>query len=210
MKAALYALICAVSIIALSANAATAKRIFDGKTFTGWEGDTNKTWRIADGAFVGGSLDKTVPRNEFLRTTRSYTNFVLRLKFKLTGKSGFINGGVQLRSKPASNPPNEMVGYQADMGEGWWGALYDESRRNKVLIKPDPAAVEKALKKNEWNEYEIRCEGKRIRSAINGVAMIDYTEADDSIEQFGQIGLQVHGGGQTEVFYKDITVEELP
>ena len=79
-----------------------------------------------------------------------------------------------------------------------------------MLIKPDPAAVEKALKKDDWNEYEIRCEGKRIRTSINGVAMIDYTEADDSIEQFGQIGLQVHGGGQTEVFYKDITVEELP
>jgi hypothetical protein len=210
MKTALCALVCVVSIVALSTHAATTKRIFDGKSFAGWEGDTNKTWRIADGAFVGGSLDKTVPRNEFLRTTRSYTNFVLRLKFKLTGKSGFINGGVQLRSKPASNPPNEMVGYQADMGEGWWGALYDESRRNKVLIKPDAAAVEKALKKNDWNEYEIRCEGKQIRTAINGVTMIDYTEADDSIEQFGQIGLQVHGGGQTEVFYKDITVEELP
>src|SRR5438093_13361216 len=116
MKTAFYALACAIFIAAPSTNAATAKRIFDGKTFQGWEGDTNATWRIADGAFVGGSLDKTVPRNEFLRTRRSYTNFVLRVKFKLTGKSGFVNGGVQLRSKPATNPPNEMVGYQADMG----------------------------------------------------------------------------------------------
>ena len=210
MKTVLHLIACAAFAAAFSTNAATAKPIFDGKTFNGWEGDTNKTWRIADGAFVGGSLDKTVPQNEFLRTKRSYTNFVLRVKFKLTGKSGFVNGGVQLRSKPATKPPNEMIGYQADMGQGWWGALYDESRRNKVLIKPDAADVEKALKKDDWNEYEIRCEGKRIRTAINGVPMIDYTETDDSIEQFGQIGLQVHGGGQTEVFYKDITVEELP
>src|SRR5688572_28312895 len=50
------------------------KSIFDGKTFKGWIGDTNKTWRIADGAFVGGSLDEKVPRNEFVRTTGSYTN----------------------------------------------------------------------------------------------------------------------------------------
>lgn len=186
------------------------KSIFDGKTFKGWVGDTNKTWRIADGAFVGGSLDEKVPRNEFVRTTRSYTNFVLRVKFKLLGKVGFVNGGVQLRSKPATNPPNEMIGYQADIGEGWWGALYDETRRNKVLIKPDADAVKAAIKKDDWNDYEIRCEGKRIRTDINGVPMIDYTEPDDSIEQFGQIGLQVHGGGQTEIHYKDITIEELP
>lgn len=185
--------------------------IFDGKTFKGWVGDTNKTWRIKDGAFVGGSLEgDKVPQNEFLRTTESYTNFVLRLKVKLLGKSGFVNGGVQVRSKPATKPPNEMIGYQADAGEGWWGALYDETRRNKVLVKPDPEAVKKAVRKDDWNDYEIRCEGKRVKTSINGVPMIDYTEPDDSIEQFGLIGLQVHGGGVTEIYYKDITLEVLP
>jgi hypothetical protein len=184
----------------------------DGKTFTGWTGDTNTTWRIADGAFVGGSLKDKVPRNEFLRSTRPYTNFVLRLKVKLVGTpaGGFINGGVQVRSQPAKNPPNEMVGYQCDAGEGWWGALYDESRRNKVLLKPDPKAVEKALKKEDWNDYLIRCEGRRFRTWLNGEAMIDYTEPDESLDQFGLIGVQIHGGGPAEASYKDITIEELP
>ena len=187
-------------------------KLSDGRTFDGWVGDTNKTWRMEDGAFVGGTLERKVPQNEFLRTTRSFTNFVLKVKFKLVGThaDGFINGGVQIRSEPAKTPPNEMVGYQCDMGEGWWGALYDESRRNKVLIKPDPKAVEKALKKNDWNQYVIRCEGKRIRTSINGVEMIDYTEADDSLPQFGLIGLQVHGGGPAVASYKDVVVEILP
>ena len=62
--------------------------------------------------------------------------FQLRwLKFKLVGKSGFINGGVQFRSQPATNPPNEMIGYQADMGQHYWGCLYDE-RRHKLLTGP--------------------------------------------------------------------------
>ena len=186
--------------------------LMDGRTFRGWEGDTNQTWRIEAGAFTGGSLEQKVPRNEFLRTRRSFTNFVLRVQFKLIGTpaGGFVNGGVQIRSQPATNPPNEMVGYQCDMGEGWWGALYDESRRNKVLVKPDPKAVEKALRKDDWNHYVIRCEGRRIRSSINGVDMIDYTEPDESIPQFGLIGLQIHGGGPTVVSYKDILIEELP
>jgi hypothetical protein len=120
------------------------------------------------------------------------------VKFKLLGTpaGGFVNGGVQGRSQPATTPPNEMVDYQCDIGEGWWGVLFDESRRNKVLIKPDPKAVEKALKKNDWNQYVIRREGKRIRTSINGMDVIDYREPDDSIPQFGLIGLQIHGGGQ--------------
>lgn len=185
--------------------------LFDGTSFAGWNGDTNTTWRIEGGALVGGSLAKEVPRNEFLATQRSYTNFVLRLKFKLTGTSGFINAGIQFRSQRAKDPANEMVGYQADMGDPeWWGCLYDESRRNKVLAKSEIAEVNKVLKRDAWNDYEIRCEGRRIRLAINGAGTVDYTETDETIPQFGVIGLQIHGGAKAEVSYKDITLEELP
>src|SRR5687767_9542364 len=76
-----------------------ATSLFDGKTFQGWVGDTNKTWRIEDGTITGGSLEKKVPQNEFLRTVRDYTNFVLRVKFKLVGTGDFVNAGVQIRSK---------------------------------------------------------------------------------------------------------------
>ncbi|MDA1276128.1 MAG: DUF1080 domain-containing protein [Verrucomicrobia bacterium] len=183
--------------------------LFDGKTFKGWEGDTPKTWRIENGAFVGGTLKAPVPHNEFLCTERSFTNFVLRLKFKLVGTGSFNNGGVQVRSKRIANPPYELSGYQADMGDGWWGSLYDESRRNKVLVKADPELIEKILKRDDWNDYEVRCEGKRIRLAINGHQTVDYTEPDDSIPQHGIIGVQIHGGGPAEASYKDITIEEL-
>jgi hypothetical protein len=194
-----------------AADGNAGRPIFDGKTFQGWEGDTNKTWRIEQGAFVGGTLKATVPQNDFICTTRSYTNFVLRLKFKLVGTEGFVNGGVQVRSQRARDPAYEMVGYQADIGDPeWWGCLYDETRRNKVLAKSNMAEVNKVLKRNDWNDYVIRCEGKRIRLWINGYQTVDYTEPDEHIPQFGLIGLQVHGGGKTEASYKDILVEILP
>jgi Domain of Unknown Function (DUF1080) len=183
--------------------------LFDGKTFKGWEGDTAKTWRIQDGALVAGSLTEQVPRNDFLVTTNSYGNFVLRLKFKLLGNEGFVNAGVQFRSQRATKPAHEMVGYQADMGAKYWGALYDETRRNKILAEPDPAIIATLVKLGDWNDYEIRAEGPRIRLSINGRQTVDYTEPDASIPQTGLIGLQVHGGGKAEVHYKDITIEEL-
>ncbi len=187
-----------------------AVSIFDGKTFHGWEGDTNKTWRIENGAVVGGSLETKVPHNEFICTERQFTNFVLRIKCKLEGTEGFINGGVQVRSKRV--PKHfEVSGYQADLGDpGWWGSLYDEARRNKLLVKSDMEKVNPVLKRGDWNEYEIRCEGKRIQAWLNGVQTFDYTEPDDSIAAFGVIALQVHGGGKAKASYKDITVEELP
>jgi hypothetical protein len=211
MGCAMKAVIALTIAASLASSFAAQTPLSNGRNFDGWTGDTNKTWRMADGAFVGGSLEGgKVPRNEFLRTEREYTNFVLKVKFKLIGTNGFVNGGVQIRSFPAKNPTNEMVGYQCDIGEGWWGALYDESRRNKVLIKPDAEAVKKALKPGDWNEYVIRARGNRIQTAINGVNMIDYTEPDEAIPQYGLIGLQVHGGGVTEVWYKDISIQELP
>jgi hypothetical protein len=187
---------------------AESKSIFDGKTFTGWEGDTEKTWRIEDGMIVGGSLDTVVPRNEFLCTTKTYGDFELKLKFKLIGDKDKANAGIQFRTKRIPKH-HEVSGYQADMGKGYWGALYDESRRNKVLVAPDAKVIEKLVKLEDWNEYVIRCEGDRIRLYLNGTMTIEYTEKDEKIERTGIIGLQVHGGAKAKVMYKDISIEEL-
>ncbi|MEM9673269.1 MAG: DUF1080 domain-containing protein [Bacteroidota bacterium] len=188
----------------------STKELFDGKTFQGWEGDTNHTWQIEDGALVGGSLTETVPHNDFLVTTRTYEDFVLRLKFKLLGDEGFINAGIQFHSQRLDEPAYEMIGYQADLGKDYWASLYDESRRRKTLAAPDSALVTKLLKPNEWNDYEIRTQDGRIQLRLNGELTVDYTESDENIPQSGYIGLQIHGGGKAKVFYRDMVLEELP
>jgi hypothetical protein len=179
--------------------------LFDGKSLEGWEGNL-KSFRVQDGAIVGGTLVERIPRNEFLCTKQEYADFELKLKFKLLGQGA--NAGVQIRSRRIPNH-HEVIGYQADMGDGWWGALYDESRRRKVLAAPEKEVIEKALKRGEWNEYVIRCQGRRIQLWINGVQTIDYTEPDEAIEQKGLIGLQIHGGPPSEAWYKDITLRPL-
>ena len=104
-------------LLALPASAAEKPvALFDGKTFTGWEGDIEKTWKIEDGAIVGGSLDKVVPRNEFLRTKKTYTDFELKVTFKLVGDKEKANAGVQFRTQPIPNH-HEVSGYQADVGQ---------------------------------------------------------------------------------------------
>src|SRR5437867_4559524 len=124
--------IVAVADDAKKADAAKPSALFDGKTLEGWEGNL-KVFRVEDGAIVGGTLKERIARNEFLCTKKEFGDFELRAKVKLLGDGA--NGGVQFRTKRIPNN-HEVSGYQADMGDGWWGKLYDESRRNKVLAEP--------------------------------------------------------------------------
>ena len=181
--------------------------LFDGKTFQGWEGNL-KIFRIEKKAIVGGSLKEKIAHNEFLCTKKTYKNFILRLDVKLLGGPK-ANAGIQIRTKRIPNH-HEVIGYQADMGKGWWGSLYDESRRRTVLSKADPAVIEKILKPNDWNLYEIRCEGKRIRLFINGTQTIEYIETDPKIPLEGVIALQIHGGPPSEAWYRKIRLTTLP
>ena len=184
--------------------------LFDGKSLSGWVAQEKNLWRVEDGALTGGSLIQTVPKNSFLVSKESYQNFDLTLRIRLSGHEGFINSGIQVRSVriPESS---EMSGYQIDAGDEWWGKLWDESRRNRVLAKStDMNAVNAVVIRNGWNKYRIRCEGRRIRSWINDVPALDYTEIEKSIAQDGWIGIQIHGGGKALVQVKDIHIAKLP
>lgn len=197
-------------LLLLSAGAAPAADegftpLFDGKTLDGWEGNTD-VFRVEDGAIVGGSLAERVARNEFLCTTKEYGDFELRLKFKVLGKGA--NAGVQVRSRRIPDH-HEMIGYQADLGDRWWGCLYDESRRRKILAGPPAEKRGDPVEAGEWNQYVIRCQGRRIQLWINGQQTVDYTEPDASIPQKGLIAVQIHGGPPSEAWYKDLVIKEL-
>jgi len=209
----LWLILGSVIVLAVSSFTSTTfqkkNQLFDGRSFRGWDGDTVKTWRIEEGALVGGSLKETVPKNNFLCTRKSYSNFILDLKFKLIGNSGFINAGVQFRSQRLKDPAHEMIGYQADIGPKYWGSLYDESRRNKTLVLPDSIIMGRLVRMNDWNDYKISCDDRHIKIFLNGELTVDYIEQDQSLPQSGLIGLQIHGGGKAEVHYKDIMLTEL-
>lgn len=186
--------------------------LFDGETLAGWESRPGEEdwWRVQDGAIAGGSLERAVPHNVFLATEKSFQNFELTLEIRVLGDVGFINSGIQIRSRRV--PTNsEMSGYQVDAGDGWWGKLYDESRRNRVLaVASDLDAVEAAVQSKGWNSYRILAEDLRIRSWINGIPALDYTEPDEHLPREGKIAIQVHGGGHALVEVRQIAIRPLP
>jgi len=183
--------------------------LFDGKTFAGWEGK-KEIFSVRDGAIVAGSLTQSIANNEFLCTTKSYENFELRLQAKLVGPGN--NAGIQFRSRRIPNH-HEVIGYQCDMGS-WrlgviWGALYDESRRRKMLAEGDQEKIADALKLNDWNDFVIRCQGNRVQIWLNGYQTVDYREKDAKIAKKGIIGLQIHGGKPSVASYRKIRLKQL-
>jgi hypothetical protein len=178
--------------------------LFDGRTLDGWQVDTPNLWSVRDGMIVGSSPG--IKYNDFLRTRKHYKDFILKLSFRLVSGQG--NSGIQFRSKPVPES-HEVSGYQADVGQQYWGCLYDESRRNKVLAAASAEALAK-LDKNGWNDYMITGRGNHITLELNGVRSVDYEEKEPGMDLAGFIALQIHGGDPMEVQFRDIRVRELP
>lgn len=188
-----------------------AVSLFDGKTLEGWKPakEANaKYWKVVDGVIIGDHDGRKVPTNTYLITEKEYGDFELRCKFRISGdhKTGLINSGIQYRSFISDK--GKMTGYQADIGKGYWGDIYDEHRRGK-LAKGDTAKLFETLIEDGWNDYLIRCKGDKHELLINGHKTVEYIEKNQDIPARGIFGLQLHSGGVAKVEFKDITITEL-
>ena len=183
--------------VPMLANAENIKAFFNGRDLTGWDGDP-KLWKVEDGEIVGKTTG--LGHNAFLRSDLSLADFRLTAQVKLVKNEG--NSGIQFRSQAL--PGGEVKGYQADVGVGWWGKIYEENGRGLLWKESGEAHV----KLGEWNTYEIVAIGPKIRTFLNGkpCAVLD----DPPGAKRGIIAFQLHSGGATEVRYKDLKLELDP
>lgn len=184
--------------VPLLGTAETVAYFFSGKDLAGWDGN-EQLWKVENGEIVGAS--KTgLNHNEFLKSQMVFGDFRLVCKVKLTPNKE--NSGIQFRSEPL--PDGEVRGYQADVGAGWWGKLYEEQGRALLWDK----SGEQHVNRDGWNTYEILAVGSRIRTAINGQLCVDLDDPKGAKQ--GIIAFQLHAGGPLEVRYKDFEIEVNP
>ncbi len=179
------------------------KEFFNGKNLDGWEG-LMKYWSVRDGAIVG--YTPSDPKfNTFLCSKKKFKDFELTFKVRLKG--GIGNSGVQIRSRILNAEKFSVSGPQADMGQEYWGSLYGEAFGG--MMKQSPTAeVKKIVKKDDFNDYGIKCVGKHVTITINGSTMVDgdFPKMPDD----GIIALQLHAGFPSmEVIFKDIKFTNL-
>ncbi len=181
-----------VPLLATKENAAS---FFNGKDLTGWQGEPG-LWSVENGEIVGRT--NGLQHNTFLMSDMAARDFKLSLDVKLVNDMG--NSGVQFRTEPLDGY-NEVRGYQADVGPGWWGKLYEENGRAILSDK----SGEPFLKKGGWNHYEIEAIGSNIRTWLNGQPCADYE--DPAGRRDGVFALQLHAGGPTEVRFRNLKLE---
>lgn len=170
---------------------------------SGWEGLIKEFWTYKDGALVGTTGEKGIKFNTFLCSKKKYRDFEMTFKVKLDKGAG--NSGVQIRSKIADPKVFAVAGPQCDIGAGYWGSLYGE--RFGGMMKQAPKETQKAVKGADFNDYSIRCVGKKVTIKINDTTMVD--EEFPKMPEEGIIAFQLHAGGPMVVTFKDFKFQEI-
>lgn len=178
--------------------------LFNGKDLAGWSGNPD-VWKVKEG-YISGQIAKLSGGNTFLIYHHPFADFKLEAEWILVDGKG--NSGIQVRSKHSESGANKWVvsGYQADIGNGWHGKLYEERGRgvlagkykNKPTIKKD----------NGWNKYLITAKGSKLTQELNGVVTIEFDDKDPKkSSKSGVIALQYHSPGGFEVRFRNIRIK---
>ena len=176
--------------------------LFDGKTLKGWLASPGGKWEVKDGVLLGTS-QKADKRHGILFSEKEYTNFILRAKFRvLLGNSGFY-----FRAENR-NTPIRAYGFQAEIDRTQnTGGLYETGGRAWVA-RPDQKAIKQRMyQPGEWSDLEIKAVGKDVFVRINGILSTELK--NDPGRTKGFFGLQLHGGQDMHVEYKNIRLKNL-
>jgi len=180
-------------------------QLFNGKDLTGWKNNGEEKWVVEQGTIL---CESAANKYGYLTTEKTYRDFDLRLKFKgeAAGNSGVFLHSHIIGINPEHGPDIEGMQVEVDPSAGkHTGGLYESGGRGWVRMPT--AEGEQALRPGEWNELEVSMQGNHIVTQLNGVKIVDYTDAAPKFTD-GVIGLQIHTGGGVKMRWKDILIEE--
>jgi len=187
--------------------------LFNGKDLTGWRVHNNGD---SGGWSPGGPILCAIGRGQsWLVTEKEYSDFELRLDYKITQKG---DSGVALRAPMKGDPAFEGIEIQIrddarypqqrDVDKN--GSIYD-------VVAPSIEGMKAAKPFGEWNQYRIIARGRHITVELNGIATVD-ANLDDYVKpagarhpglirEKGRIGLQSCVG---RAEFRNISIKELP
>ncbi|MGW1003734.1 ThuA domain-containing protein [Streptomyces sp. NPDC002520] len=181
------------------------RRLFDGSaaSLEGWRQAGPGGFTLSD----DGTLTSHGGLGMLWYTPSDFGSYSLKLDWKVAGDD---NSGVFVGFPPSDDPWSAVNnGYEiqidaTDVPAKTTGAVYgfrsaDLKKRDRALNPP-----------GEWNTYEIRVQGERLRVWLNGVKINDFTNTDPARSLTdGHIGLQNHGTDD-QVSFRDVRIKELP
>lgn len=203
--------------------------IFDGHTLNGWQGQDMSFWTIEDGAISGTISPEHAPKlNQYLIWQGGMLDdFELKLTFRMRStNSPSVNGGFQFRSRRLPN--GDVAGYQVDNNylQPWKARLYDEFGRHDLALQGEQTVFDRDggkhtekmqlepgagdFRLDEWHEYHLIAQGRKLSLRVNGKLIAEVTDNDDdSFEPLGLLAMQLHTGPPMKVQFKDIQLKRL-
>lgn len=186
-------------------------KVFDGKTFEGWDADPS-TWSIVD----GGAMRGVAGTSRLAYTKKDYGSFRLIFTSRMNPVNGDHLGLLFWGDRPtdASKPKIDGAGWIQFMPPH--GAMWDyhpPMHRNL----PHETLAKGSRDFTQWCVTEILCDIEKgtMRAAVDGVEISRYTHAQpkertDPEKRIvpGPIGMFRHGGGASE--YKEIYIDADP
>lgn len=182
--------------------------LFNGRDFEGWEGHVDKYFSIQNGTIVARNSAENAPQvSNYLLTKKPYRNFRLVFEGKLV-QSAMHSGIALWGSKFQKDHETHSYRGHLVMFPAGWG-YYDLFRRNSIY--KDDGRAKKADRAGDWNRMEILAIGNRIRLAVNGKEVADWSDPQPELCQEGPIGLQLHSNKvPQEVHFRGLILSENP
>ena len=169
--------------------------LFNGKDLSGFKvPDRNPWWTVVDGVLVGQS--DPAKKGHVLYTERSFGDFALEadVRFPENIDSGFMYGKPELQVQ---------LGVSRSLKKDMTASIYYKGK-----YPGQAQGVDKLLKVGDWNKIRIEFRGgKQTKVWLNGQHVLTW-DCPDPIKP-GPIGVQIHGGVQMKVEFRDMKVGEL-
>ncbi len=176
--------------------------LFNGKDLTGWVQVGKEKWTVENGAIHGQGVTKEYG---YLQTEKDYKDFWLSLRFKCDADG---NSGVYFhtRFKPGTADVSQGMQFEIDRTPNrHTGGLYGDGRGWVAWPAPE---YEYVIRPTDWNDMLLKVEGNRRVAILNGITVLDFTDpAPRSFD--GAIALQLHSGGQGNMWFKDIHIRDM-
>jgi hypothetical protein len=173
---------------------ASLPAILNGRDLTGWRVAGADYWTVADGVLIGES--DAAKKGSMLYTDKPYGDVIVEGEVRFHGE---IDSGFMLRKPEVQVQIGVSRSLKRDMTCSFYVGSYPEEARAK--------RAGELLKPGDWNRIRVQAKGDTFTVWLNGEQVSQFTS--DKYREPGPIGLQIHGGVQMKVEFRDLRAQAL-